>query len=434
MAVKLKLMNVKLNKFTLTILFVFTVLPLFSQGTSFKANELSYEDLDRAYNEVNYKIVKGDAALRNAGSLENLILIEEREIKYRKNGLVLWKYCPTDKRRFEWLKRTVMNEKLSIFYWKDINEGAKKFLFRRPYSEYDVEIDKIALLEWESYYGKMKNEYFQYYYSNGNFEKVNEDKQMFSLRELESFLKNSLNKEFRTIWNPMGKFDMDKMTLLFLAASSILEDSSSLFQAEVLRAMDNDFLSCYQELGISLNELDYFINAIKLCKCAPLRKWASQRSELLNLRHSPFLIKADTIDNRYIDTSNMKGQVILVDFWATSCLSCIERMPYLLSLYNKYHDKGFEVISACYNFGDEKKEILELTNKLGVSWPTLLIGGTKKDDESRSRTLGGRIWEKYGFFGVPQMFLLDKEGRLVAFNGELRNGNFEPLLIDLLNK
>ena len=53
-----------------------------------------------------------------------------------------------------------------------------------------------------------------------------------------------------------------------------------------------------------------------------------------------------TITGKKISMSNLKGKVVLVNFWATDCPGCIKEMPNLINTYNNYKDKGFEVISV----------------------------------------------------------------------------------------
>lgn len=49
-------------------------------------------------------------------------------------------------------------------------------------------------------------------------------------------------------------------------------------------------------------------------------------------------------------TSDLKGKVTLVNFWATTCVSCVKEMPALVSTYNKYQSQGFETVAVAMSY------------------------------------------------------------------------------------
>lgn len=53
-----------------------------------------------------------------------------------------------------------------------------------------------------------------------------------------------------------------------------------------------------------------------------------------------------TIEGKKITMSSLKGQVVLVNFWATDCPGCIAEMPKLVETYQQYHPKGLEIIAV----------------------------------------------------------------------------------------
>ena len=58
----------------------------------------------------------------------------------------------------------------------------------------------------------------------------------------------------------------------------------------------------------------------------------------------PLELEFEALDGRKLDLATMQGKVVLVAFWATGCVPCMEKLPELKSLYQKYHDRGFEVV------------------------------------------------------------------------------------------
>ena len=68
-----------------------------------------------------------------------------------------------------------------------------------------------------------------------------------------------------------------------------------------------------------------------------------------------------------IDLSKMNDKVVLVDFWATWCGPCVAEMPTVIAAYEKYHDKGFEVIGISL---DQDRDALDkFTKERGMTWP-----------------------------------------------------------------
>jgi thiol-disulfide isomerase/thioredoxin len=66
-------------------------------------------------------------------------------------------------------------------------------------------------------------------------------------------------------------------------------------------------------------------------------------------------------NNKTISLSNLKGQIILLDFWIKNCGPCIQSVPYLNELQNKFKDKNFKLISV--NSYDSKEDISWFCNK-----------------------------------------------------------------------
>jgi peroxiredoxin len=122
--------------------------------------------------------------------------------------------------------------------------------------------------------------------------------------------------------------------------------------------------------------------------------------------------EAKTVDGKRIKLSDLRGKVVLVNFWATWCPPCREEMPLFNEVYRKYKGKGFEIIavSTDKNEGLVKKFIKEFK----IPFPVVL-------DEK------GELIKIYRVQGLPTSFLIDREGRVV----KVRLGEYKEIEKDL---
>ncbi|MBZ0106231.1 MAG: TlpA family protein disulfide reductase [Sulfuricella denitrificans] len=61
-------------------------------------------------------------------------------------------------------------------------------------------------------------------------------------------------------------------------------------------------------------------------------------------------ISINTLDGKPLALESLRGKVVLVNFWATSCPGCIKEMPQLAETWRKYHDRGLEVVAIAMNY------------------------------------------------------------------------------------
>lgn len=129
---------------------------------------------------------------------------------------------------------------------------------------------------------------------------------------------------------------------------------------------------------------------------------AAKRME--SIGHS-ITITGKTIDGQDFDLASLKGKVVLVDFWATWCEPCLAELPNMRKLYTAYHERGFEIVGIS---GDEDRESLEEFLKVRkLPW---IILHDEKDEGRHPATI------EYGIIGIPNMILIDQQGKVVALN------------------
>lgn len=119
-----------------------------------------------------------------------------------------------------------------------------------------------------------------------------------------------------------------------------------------------------------------------------------------------FTLQGILLDGKQFDIKTFRGKVILVDFFASWCVPCIEELPRLKKIYAQYHDQGFEIVSVG---GDKPEALKKLIGEHNISWTVV----------SETLTISKRlpsIERQYGIKVYPTMFLIDREGKLVNSN------------------
>jgi peroxiredoxin len=110
---------------------------------------------------------------------------------------------------------------------------------------------------------------------------------------------------------------------------------------------------------------------------------------------------APDLSGRQVSLDDYRGQVVLVNIWATWCGPCRVEMPSIQALYDRYRDSGFTVLAVSIDQGRGYKErVKEFVDELSLTFPILL------DPESR-------VTRIFRTIGVPETFVIDREGRIV---------------------
>lgn len=114
----------------------------------------------------------------------------------------------------------------------------------------------------------------------------------------------------------------------------------------------------------------------------------------------------ETVDGEKFTLADKKGKVVLVNLWGIWCVPCKKEMPHLIELQDKYRDQNFEIIGL--NVGDENAE-KETADKIKSFAETMKLNYTLAwaDDQVYMDFL-----KLSKFPGVPQSFLIDRDGRL----------------------
>ena len=118
-----------------------------------------------------------------------------------------------------------------------------------------------------------------------------------------------------------------------------------------------------------------------------------------------------TVENRKISSNGLRGQVVLLNFWATWCLECRAEMPMFEQLHREFSAQGLAVIGI--NAREGPSTILKYGKELGLTFP-LVVDPT------------GKINSDYGVIGLPTTFLIRRSGLPVALAVGSREWNGNP--------
>ena len=112
----------------------------------------------------------------------------------------------------------------------------------------------------------------------------------------------------------------------------------------------------------------------------------------------------------------MRGKVVLVNFWATSCEPCVRELPGIALTWKRFGPQGFEVVGVAMSY-DPPNRVVEFTTKLGVGFPISL-------------DVSGEIERGFGGLKfVPTTFVIDKQGRIARrIDGEIQFGQLHSLI------
>jgi len=164
--------------------------------------------------------------------------------------------------------------------------------------------------------------------------------------------------------------------------------------------------------------------------------WILSQNDLIN--SEPAKIEADTwLNSKALDLNELKGKVVLIDFWAAWCGPCRHVIPSLVDLYNSQKEKGLVVIGFTRLFGqyrDDKinkgtvkpEEEINLTKdflkRFKITYP---IAIASKND----------VFIDYKIRGIPTLFLISKQGKIVYVKvGAGNPKDIEKKVKELLNK
>jgi len=117
---------------------------------------------------------------------------------------------------------------------------------------------------------------------------------------------------------------------------------------------------------------------------------------------APELATGDWINSAPLKLNELRGRVVLIEFWTFGCINCRNTLPYIKSWHDRYQDKGLTVIGVHSPEFDEERKVENVRREvtsLGIRYAVV----TDNDYQT---------WSAYHVEAWPTSFLLDKQGRI----------------------
>jgi peroxiredoxin len=142
---------------------------------------------------------------------------------------------------------------------------------------------------------------------------------------------------------------------------------------------------------------------------------SSLASSTLEGQSAPdFVLKSSAGDN--LRLSEYRGDVVMINFWATWCGPCRQEMPLLDDLYSRYERVGFTLLGV--NIDDDSRRAMKMIEELGVNFPVLFDDG--KD-----------VSKLYAVEAMPVTVLVDREGTVRHVHHGYKPGYEEKYLTEI---
>ncbi len=277
-----------------------------------------------------------------------------------------------------------------------LSQGRKDFaiLILSPGDHVNIELDGTNLSKLVDIKGSWETE--QYY-------KMARKMQAYDAK------KKEIENKYRAVYNTpqqdsVGKILADEYQktenekVSYIKSALLSEPSlAGLLFLNGLKMEDNmDFYAKYAPALKKKYPDNIFVNSV-------YQQYQQQKAKVKLLPGEPAPeIALPTPTGEIYKLSSLKGKVVLVDFWASWCSPCRRANPHVVSLYKKYHEKGFDILGV--SLDRDKQSWMKAIESDGLVWHQV-------SDLKYWQSEAARL---YGVRGIPYTVLVDREGKIIA--------------------
>ncbi len=157
-------------------------------------------------------------------------------------------------------------------------------------------------------------------------------------------------------------------------------------------------------------------NWIKLLAGVAVLAIAAVAYVSLSARQAAPSVTYTALDGQKFTSDSLRGKVVMVNFWATSCVTCIKEMPQMVQTYNKYKDQGLEFVAVAMSY-DPPNYVLNYAQTRNLPFKVAL------DTQ-------GELAKSFGDVKLtPTTYVIDKEGNIIKrYVGEPEFSQLHKLL------
>lgn len=257
---------------------------------------------------------------------------------------------------------------------------------------------------------------------------------------------NAESQAYKTAMKPVNDI-YETMTAKMKAASPAQRESAEYKQEmeamdkkadELTEPINKKFVKTYPKSVISLDVLRSLAYGADYAEIAPLyaslspllkesesgKKFGEQLAKMKSVALgaiAPDFAMADT-SGKVVKLSSFRGRFLLVDLWASWCGPCRQENPNVVRTFNKYKDRNFTVLGVSLDRPDAKDKWIKAIKDDGLTWTHV----------SDLKFWNNEVAQMYGVQAIPQNFLLDPNGKVIAKN--LRGDALDAKLAEVLSK